>query len=199
MQQELHIKDSTRGRFAVRFSIPLDIYDGFLAPGEQPGLAAFARFFDRDKTLEYFTAADGFGKLSYRRFEQGERVFVRIKGDISDLPKALASGKLGDIRLRPLGDGVSEIRIVCESNRIGSGPVDGETRSLLKFPGEAAEKELLRSLFAGMQLVLTIAVPNEIIASAGSRANGQTVQWTFDPGEDDAFLYKLPEIRVTYR
>ena len=97
IQQVIEIRKENKGSFKLEISLPLEIYQKFIAGDKVPE----AKYFDPVKGTAYFAATDGFRIKKYRVFDNAEeggamRKYIQVEGDITDVKKALASGKLGD-------------------------------------------------------------------------------------------------------
>ena len=146
---------------------------------------------------------------------------VRIHGDIIDLERAIASGKLGDISMVTEGTGNRTVRFnpTSGSNSPASAskrpPSDGSHTPLLVAgqsnlePVTAAPdgdkndademRTQIRKLCEGMQLRLIIETPGAIVRTSGETKGRKVVQWIFDPNIDPAFLFEPPELYVEYK
>ncbi len=174
MKQSISVHKSGRGEFSIFLSVPQNAYKDLVQNDPQ-----LARFFDPQLGSAWFNEADGIKITKYRVHGlDDDRKYVNIEGMISDVEKALASGKLGAFRLQK----------------------DGKKRRIqlaLKAPEKSDDS--IRKLAKGVKLELAIEVPGKILKTSASKNRNGTVHWFFNADSDHEFLQSPPEIFVEYQ
>lgn len=186
VEEELEVGRDNRGRFALRMSVPLPVYRTFV---EEPGKVHWpelARFFDIGAGPGCFPAAEGFDVYRYRVFEKDGRKHLQIDGNLTDLNKALASGKLGPFKPGTTGAGAQRLDLLLPP------PPGGDAAA------QQRRVEELRRLAGGLQLALRLTVPNRIVDTNAPKRDKRSATWTFDVDKDASFLAQPPAIFVVY-
>jgi hypothetical protein len=185
LDQQLTLAGDNRGSFRISASVPLEIYQDFVAEQAQNG--PIARWFEPTLGSAAFAEANGFDIRTYRVFDRDSRKHVLIEGRIRDLDKALASGALGRFKhSRTAAGGRLEMVLAAPPT-----PADDTAAA-------TAQREL-KQLTADMRLSLGITVPGQITKSSAPLQRGDDAEWLFEPALDDAFLVKPPPVYVEYK
>ncbi len=184
LQQVIEISKENKGRFKLEVSLPKEVVDAFVAKGD----VRAATFFDPIKGAAYFAETDGFRITNYRVFDHKEedgstRKYIQVEGEMTDVRKALASGKLGRFEYVPKQDGPSRISLAFD------------------LPRAAGKPQKLREAASGLKLYLKLDVPGKITeTTAGKKQHGRSwASWTFNADADPSFLQTPPKISVTYK
>lgn len=185
MRQELVLNADNTGKFSIRISAPRQrVHDIVLRDGAP--LADLAPIFTPGQIDTLFPAADGFKVDGHTVAAEGEVQFSQITGTITDLEKAIASGRLGDFSLTR---------------------ADGKTRLQLKsdyllgvYPEAAgsARGTRLRELLTGLRLELLVRAPADLRETSAPTSKGAVAAWTFDLEKNDDFLDKTPDIHLVW-
>lgn len=188
LYQELAIKDAETGSFKIHLSVPLQFYRGAI---ENPAGAVWpelARYFDPFAGAELFSEDDGFDVHKYRVFATETSKRLLIEGKITDLAKALETGRLGDLRLTDNPGGGKLLTV-------GFGPARQGGKKRAPTP---QAREDIRAAAKGLKLSLVIGVPGKVLRTSAPLRKDDVVQWVFDAEKDDAFLFAEPEVFVAY-
>jgi hypothetical protein len=185
LRQELTIRADNTGSFALRLAVPAARYETLVA-GEAAAMPSLRPLFDPAQGDTYFPAADGFVVRAHRVYTDGEWRQLTVEGEITDLKKALASGRLGAFTLNT-ADGVSTLKL----DPAGLGPADPAA-------APAARREALRELLAGLHIQLVVRTPTPIVATTAPDKEDRLAVWTFDLEDHRDFLEKTPDIHVRW-
>jgi len=139
----------------------------------------------------FFSDEDGLEIRQYRVYERGVHTYVRIKGDINDLRKAIRSKKLGNFMLTEDSEGSVTLRL---GHHWGEQILAAQD---LKLSDE--KKTVIKDLLGQMRLSLSIKVPGKITDTSATDRSKKTATWIFDPSKNDQFLFNPQEIFVSYR
>ena len=185
LRQELTIGADNTGAFALRLAVPAARYDAMVA-GDEAALPALRPLFDPGKGAMYFPEADGFVVRAHRVYTDGEWRQLTIEGDITDLKKALASGRLGGFALTT-ADGRTTLRVAPAAY----GPI---------APSDAdpARRDELRALMTGLHIQLVVRTPADIHETTAPDKQDRLAVWTYDMEKHRDFLEKTPDIRVSW-
>jgi hypothetical protein len=104
---------------------------------------------------------------------------------VKDLQKGLATGKLGDLRLEKTAAGDWWLH-----------GADAPKRKERKLSEDELDK--MRALCDDLWLKLVVETPTPIVRTTAKDKDEHEASWLFDPGQDDAFLRKRPQIEVVY-
>ncbi len=176
IQQEIEIQEKNTGAFKIQVSLPIKVYKEFVV-GQGGQTEAY---FDPEKGAAYFAEKDGFQISKYRIFDHEDRKYIQIEGKMTDLKKALASGKLGNFEMKT---------------------VEKSTTLRLKWnlPADAAPKHKISKAAAGLKMFLKIKVPGKITETTSPQKERKEASWTFNADADRKFLEHPPKIEVTYK
>ncbi len=145
------------GTFEIVASISKDVAD--TVSKDSP----YAIFFNTKTGAKHFNRP-GLTVRNYRVYTnmKGDRTFIKVRGEVTDLEKALKSGVLGRFSLKKTKKGRRLECIVSDKKT-----VDGER---------------VRKAFKGVSLKLAVSVPKSIHSTNGKRS-GKTVSWSMDPAD----------------
>jgi hypothetical protein len=141
-------------------------------------------WFASEKAVNEFFAGDDFEVQLYRVSRKGGRRHVRVVLLVQDLSKALATGKLGDLRV--------------ETTPEGNWRLFDPTPQPAGEKLTTAEVEKLRALCDDLWLRLTIQTPGKVVSTTAPAKDDREVTWSFDAGTDDSFLRERPRIEVVF-
>ncbi|MFA4944616.1 MAG: hypothetical protein WC789_07940 [Lentisphaeria bacterium] len=158
-------------------------------PAFTAGLAAIAGegqetgiFTDEGLARKQFSG-DGITLKEFASYQRQGKRNVRIFCAVTDMQRALASGKFGDIVYVRREDGTYRLRLLL--------PEPGQ-------PLDAAAAARLREKLKGLAVTFTIHVPGRIQEAAGAEIRGNSARWQFDAARDDAFLRATPVIEALF-
>jgi hypothetical protein len=184
LQQELTLKDDRTGTFRVALAMPLATYQAWMADPASPLAKALAPHIDPERGAAGFPETDGFRLRAYRVFDRDGAKLIQVEGAITDLPRALASGKLGDWQWQMADGGARRLRLRL--------PAPPDTA------GNAEARRALRELVAGAKVQIAITVPREVVAAPGARIAGTTATWLLASVPEGEPLWPA-ELILTYR
>lgn len=163
LHQELVVEDDNTGSFAIRAALPSELYNTWLSAPTTEATAGWARFFDVDRGSALFNAQPSIDLQSYRVFEKDDQLHLQIRGELTDLKQALASGLLGKWSLNSGQDGQQVL-----SWRAGEhGHVQGTDAQL-------------RSLTRDLRLTLKVTTPRTIVSTTAPSSSRRSATWRID-------------------
>ena len=195
LEQSIQITEKNSGIFKINFAIPVELYKTLAPTNSGSEEMLLSRYFDPTFGTSIYSEANGFRLNQFRVYERGDTLNVLIEGEILDLQRAINSKLLGDFSLVTKGHGNLLLSLKLDIHQ----SLHTEWNSTVSAEKRFERKEQLKEMIAGMRLSLTIQVPHEIIKSSAPLVNTNTVQWVFDPADNDQFLFNPPEIYVEYR
>ena len=149
--------DGNTGTFEIVVSVPKDVAD--TVSKNSP----YAVFFNTRTGAKHFNRP-GLVVRNYRVYSnsKGDKTFIKIRGEITNLEKALASGVLGKFTMKK---GKKGRRLECAI-----------------AAGKAADLAKRKAVFKGVSLRLAVSVPKTVHDTNGKTA-GKTVTWDLAPGK----------------
>lgn len=156
--------DGNTGTFDIVVSVPKDV--AATVSKNSP----YAIFFNTRSGAKHFNRP-GLVVRNYRVFSnlKGDRTFIKIRGEITNLEKALSSGVLGKFSLKK---GKKGKRLECA--------IAG---------GKSIDLAKRKDAFKGLSLKLAVSVPKTVHDTNG-KTSGKTVTWDLAPGKlKDQTLY----------
>ncbi len=187
-EQVIEIRENNKGVFQYNISMPIDIYQS-MKDTESIAPHTIFQFFDPKHGNSYFADEPGLSIDRYRVYERKDRIYVKIKGLISNLKKTLDSKKLGDFSLiKHSEDDTYLLRLSLEPHS-----------DFFKKDTDPEKMEKMRNLLKGTTLSLTLKVPNKIVDSSARIESKKSVKWIFDISKNDDFLKNRPDIFVSFK
>jgi hypothetical protein len=191
LEQRVKINSDGSGVVTYDYSVAEETFGtvatGRMAIGEwQKRPQAGLNWFTNERAVNRFFAGKKLEVQYYRMFRKGGRRHVRVIVLAPDLRAALATGKLGDFRLDQTADGNGRFRRLP--------PAKPQAKKL-------SEEDVarLRALCDDLWLRLVVETPTDVLSATSTDRKGKQITWAFDPGSDDSFLRKRPEIEVVYK
>ena len=125
---------------------------------------------------------------SYRTYEQDGRRHVVVECKTGDIRAAFREGSIGEFQLAASADDRETVTLKARLART-------------ERQNELSEqtKEELAALASGCRIRLKIVIPTPVVETTAHESGERSATWVFDADRDAEFLYKTPDVHVSFR